>query len=200
MSETLPPKPLPPLILASGSPRRKELLGSLGLSFQVIPSSVDEAAIDVSGLTPAELVMKLAQCKAVDVAQNHPEHLVIGSDTIVVLDNKVFGKPRDEAEAIGMLSALEGRTHQVYTGISLCYQGACLCEFNVTDVTFLAMAQETIKRYVQTGEPMDKAGAYSIQGLGSLNIERISGCYFNVVGFSLVLFQAMLKQLGYVLY
>src|SRR5262249_41950012 len=114
---------LPPLVLASGSPRRKELLASLGLDFQVIPSTVDESAIDISGCAPAEIVARLAREKAADVAANYPEHLVIGSDTIVVLGDEVFGKPKDKADAFRMLKALQGRTHQVHTGIAVFYRG-----------------------------------------------------------------------------
>src|SRR5688572_26198784 len=117
-----PFKPLPPLVLASGSPRRKELLASLGLSFDVIPSQVDEAAIDVAGLTPAEVVCKLASEKAADIANQYPDNLVIGSDTVVVLEHEIFGKPKDRQDAFRMLSRLQGTTHRVFTGIALYHQ------------------------------------------------------------------------------
>lgn len=190
-------KPLPPLILASGSPRRKELLASLGLQFDVVPSQVDEEAIDVSGLTPAEVVCRLASEKAADVAQRFPGHLVLGSDTVVVLEGEIFGKPKDRQAAFEMLSRLQGAAHQVYTGVTLCYQGERLSEAVATDVVFKALSQEAIWRYVDTKEPMDKAGAYAIQGLGSLNVERINGCYFNVVGLPVAYLQTMVARLGF---
>lgn len=190
-------EPLPSLVLASGSPRRKELLASLGLSFDVIPSQVDEAAIDISGLTPAEAVCKLASEKAADIAGQYSSHLVLGSDTVVVLDQEIFGKPKDRQDAFRMLSRLQGTTHQVFTGIALYYQGKSLCKAIATDVTFKPLGEAAIWQYVDTEEPMDKAGAYAIQGLGSVNIERINGCYFNVVGLSLSHLQSAVNQFGF---
>lgn len=187
---------LPPIILASGSPRRKELLASLGLTFQVLPADIDESAIDAQNLPPAQTVCELARQKAQAKAKQHPEALVIGGDTIVVLNQAVFGKPADKADAHRMLSALQGTTHQVYSGLSVIYQSRIETGFLATDVTFKPMSAELISRYIETGEPMDKAGAYAIQGYGSLNIERINGCYFNVVGMSLYLLNELFQRHG----
>lgn len=184
-----------PVILASGSPRRKELLGSLGLEFKVIPSDVDEGAFDIDHLPPGKRVEFLAEKKAAAVADKNPDSLVIGSDTIVVLDDVVYEKPVDKDDAFRMLKILQGNTHQVFSAITLVYpDGKIQNEYLSTRVTFRSMTDEEIRAYIETGEPMDKAGAYAIQGLGSLNIEKIDGCYFNVVGMSLYLLGSMLNK------
>ena len=169
------------IILASASPRRRELLAQAGFEFEVVTSDVDEV-IDPS-LTPDKLVMSLARQKAQAVAQNRADCAVIGSDTVVVLDGKVLGKPRDEADAVRMLESLSGRKHEVYTGVCIAFAGETHCFFERTSVNFCELDGEQIKAYVATGEPMDKAGAYGIQGKGCVLVEGIEGDYFNVVGF-----------------
>ncbi len=169
------------IILASASPRRRELLAQAGFEFEVVTSDVDEV-VDPS-LTPDKLVMSLARQKAQAVAQNRADCAVIGSDTVVVLDGKVLGKPRDEADAVRMLESLSGRKHEVYTGVCIAFAGETHCFFERTSVNFCELDGEQIKAYVATGEPMDKAGAYGIQGKGCVLVEGIEGDYFNVVGF-----------------
>ncbi len=184
------------LILASASPRRRELLRQLGLEFTVAPADFDEEG--VSAASPDRLVRSLAHGKASAVAASHPNEVVLGADTVVVLDEEVLGKPGSKEEAMEMLSRLRGRTHRVYTGIALVCAKSNQEEVahEATEVTMGAFAQETLARYVASGEPMDKAGAYGIQGLGSILVERISGCYFNVVGLPLYRLGQMLASFG----
>ncbi len=181
------------IILASASPRRRELLAQAGFEFEVVTSDVDEVA-DPS-LTPDKLVMSLARQKAQAVAQNRADCAVIGSDTVVVLDGKVLGKPRDEADAVRMLESLSGRKHEVYTGVCIAFAGETHCFFERTSVNFCELDGEQIKAYVATGEPMDKAGAYGIQGKGCVLVEGIEGDYFNVVGFPVSRFCREYKKL-----
>ena len=184
------------VILASGSPRRRELLAGLGVSFQVIPPTADEADCDVSGLPPIEMVKRLAEYKGQSVATLYPNELVIAADTLVAIDGHVLGKPGSPEEAAQMLTQLQGRQHQVVSAIAVFYQGKCVVDALATDVWMRAFSPEAIERYVATGEPLDKAGAYAIQDVGSLLVERIEGCYFNVVGMSLVLLAHVLERLG----
>ncbi len=184
----LTPKTVNPsmnIILASASPRRAQLLRQLGFDFKVHPSHIDE---DLEGLRPVELVRTLAKDKALSVASEYDQGLVIGADTIVVFDNRILGKPADEKEALSMLSSLSGNTHLVYTGVSLA-DASTEEERNFvveTKVTFSTLECELIERYVATGSPMDKAGAYGIQDdWGSVFVERIEGDYYNVVGLPL---------------
>lgn len=175
-----------PLILASGSPRRRELLGLLEFSFEIEPATGPEEPY--AGGDPARYVERLAVAKATEVALRHRDPaLVIGADTVVVLDGQLLGKPADDEEARRMLSFLSGRTHRVYTGVAVIEAPGLFSRSaaEVTDVTFKEMSADRIARYVATGEPMDKAGAYGIQGLGAVNVARIEGCYFNVVGLPL---------------
>jgi septum formation protein len=188
--------------LASRSPRRREILSRLGLSFSVQPGEVDEAG--VTEKDPAELVERLALSKALDVAGSRERALVIGADTIVVLDGEVLGKPADSGEAIAMLERLQGRTHQVYSGLAVVEveAGSTVRKavgHRVTEVTMRTVDREEIEWYVGTGEPLDKAGAYGIQGLGVLLVDRIEGCYTNVVGMSVPLLLQLTKRLGYAL-
>lgn len=169
------------IILASASPRRRELLAQAGFEFEVITSDVDEV-VDPA-LTPDMLVMSLAKQKAQAVAVNRESFVVIGSDTVVVLDGKVLGKPKDEADAERMLESLSGRTHEVYTGVCIAYGGETHSFFECTRVKFCELDRAQIEAYVATKEPMDKAGAYGIQGKGCVLVEGIEGDYFNVVGF-----------------
>jgi septum formation protein len=166
------------IILASGSPRRKELLSYIVPDFIVIPSKLEEIA---SG-TPRQQTLKLAQDKALDVASSHPDAIVIGADTLVAIDESILGKPKDKRGAAAMLGMLSGRMHKVYTGVAIVNNGQVVTECVVTDVTFGDMTESEISSYIETGEPMDKAGAYGIQGYCGKFIRRIDGCYFNVMG------------------
>ena len=176
------------IILASGSPRRKELLAQAGFDFEVEVSNADE---DVSEESPTEMVEELAARKAQAVVNLHNKEeddcLVIGADTIVVLDGKVLGKPADEEAAKAMLSALSGRTHQVYTGVALFSIKKGIVEkkktfHECTDVTMVPITEKEIADYVASGDPLDKAGAYGIQGPAAVFISGIKGDYYNVVG------------------
>lgn len=169
------------MILASASPRRRELLNLAGFEFEVITSSVDEV-VDPS-LPPYELVVSLARQKACDVAKKNTNRTVIGADTVVVLDGKVLGKPKNEQDAVDMLKALSGKTHEVYTGVCVVKGSKSKDFYECTKVKFCELTDEQIKSYVATGEPMDKAGSYGIQGKGCVLVEGIEGDYFNVVGF-----------------
>lgn len=189
------------LILASSSPRRRELLEQLGLSFEVITSLVDESQITLT--KPKQLVMELALLKARSVAAtSFSSAVVIGADTVVTIDGEILGKPMDRDDAIQTLNRLAGRQHQVFTGISLIevQDGVItqtLTDFRQTDVWMRPISEQEISWYVETGEPMDKAGSYGIQAYGACFVDRIEGCYFNVVGLSLPLLDKMMKQLGY---
>ena len=183
------------LILASGSPRRRQLLEQLGLTFTVRSSDVDESVSP--GLTPAQVVESLSARKGEAVAQlSQPGDLILSADTVVALEGAILGKPRSREEAAAMLSALSGRTHQVYTGVTLLQDGRRLTGHEVTAVTFRPLSPEEIAAYVSTGEPMDMAGAYGIQGLGALLAERLEGDYFNVMGLPLCRLGQMLSRFG----
>lgn len=190
------------LVLASGSPRRRELLSSLNLTFDIIKPTVDEEAFQLNHLPPEEVVKFLSRTKAQDVFKHHTDALVIGSDTIVVLDEQIFGKPKSEEDAFRMLQALQGRTHRVFTGITIFHPEEredyppLISDALCTQVQMRSLSPDEIHAYIATGEPMDKAGAYAIQGYGSTLIERIDGCYFNVVGMSLYLLERLFKELG----
>lgn len=191
-------------ILASKSPRRKELLGQMGVSFQIRPAIGEEL---ITGSEPSEVVMELASQKAQEIAEgilaemgemNRPSmpglpvggqpghYLIVGADTIVSYEGNILGKPKDERDAVRMLTMLSGNTHQVYTGVCLIYvddeQTESHVFFEKTDVTMYRMSAEEITAYVRSGEPMDKAGAYGIQGKCAIYIEKIHGDYNNVVG------------------
>jgi septum formation protein len=184
------------LILASASPRRAEILQNLGLTFEICPSHTDESFKD--GLKPAEIVELLAERKAADVLSHFHEGIIIGSDTIVVLDGKVLGKPKNEAEAIGMLSELRGKTHSVFSGLAVLQvqTGKKKIGHIETHVQMRNFSDSEMKSYIQTGEPMDKAGAYAIQGIGSIFVDRISGDYFSVVGMPVPLLVEFLAYFG----
>jgi septum formation protein len=184
------------LILASGSPRRKELLQNLGLPFTVAVSDVDETV--PSGWKPAYIVEQLSLRKAEAVAKSLSEGLVLGSDTIVVLDDVILGKPDSEDHAFEMLSALQGREHTVYTGVSLVDAATGQREWahSATRVRIRAMTEQEIRAYIATGEPLDKAGSYAIQGIGATIVEGIVGDYFTVVGLPLHLTAQLLKRFG----
>jgi septum formation protein len=189
----------PRLILASASPRRQELLGLLALPFEVIPSRVDETAlVDELGerVSPAEMARRLADFKAADVAAHHPDALVLGADTVVVLGDAVLGKPVSPDDARRMLALLSGRTHQVITGIALRGPGVAASDAVSTDVTFREITPREIEAYVATGEPMDKAGAYALQGRAAVLIEGIRGDYTNVVGLPIPRLATLLRRQG----
>lgn len=168
------------IILASGSPRRRELLAHLFAQYRVVPADIDESVPDG---TPPELVGELtAERKTLHVQQNHPDDLIIGADTVVVADGEVLGKPEDRADALRMLAQLSGREHCVYTGVSLRCGGWSRLFTQCTKVWFYPLSSQEIEAYADTGEPFDKAGAYGIQGAGCLLVEKIEGDFFNVMG------------------
>ena len=186
------------LILASGSPRRKELMEMLGLPVTILPAKGEE--VPPEGAGPEEMVMALAAAKAREVAAKvDPEDLVIAADTIVWLDGKPFGKPHSAEHAMEMLRTLSGRTHEVYTGVCVLRRGRELCQAERSAVHFRPLDEEEIRRYVESGEPMDKAGAYAAQGRGAVFVRGIEGDFFNVMGLPLCRLDAMLKQQGVVI-
>ena len=183
------------IILASGSPRRRELLDMLGLKYNIQPAKGEEKA-DPS-LPPDKLVRALAEAKALEVAaQNPSDDLVIAADTIVWHDGCVLGKPRDEADAFRMLRSLSGKTHEVYTGVTTVQSGKVDTQVECTRVRFRELSDEEIRAYIATKEPMDKAGAYGAQGYASLFVEKLEGDFFNVMGLPLCALGNLLKQLG----
>lgn len=183
------------LVLASQSPRRKELLGQMGLKFTVVSPDVDENALELRD--PQALVKALSLAKARQVADTlDPETLVIAADTVVVLDQNILGKPADTIQAEAMLAALSGRSHQVCTGVTVCQNSRTVTETEVTQVTFRDLTPEEIRNYVATGEPMDKAGSYGIQGLGALLVSGIQGDYSNVVGLPVCRLGRILTDFG----
>lgn len=170
-------------ILASASPRRKQLLEQAGYAFEIVVSDADESL--PAGITPEKAVRLNAARKAQAVAETNPGAVVLGCDTVVAIDGEILGKPQDEAEAKAMLRRLSGNTHTVYSGVCIT-DGTTETVFAVaTDVTFYALSERTIDAYAATKEPMDKAGAYGIQGLGCVLVKEISGDYSNVVGLPL---------------
>ena len=182
-----------PMILASASPRRQELLGFYGIPFEVVPSGADETAHG-SG---QEQVEQLARRKCEDVAQHHPDRLVLAADTLVCVDDAVLGKPVDEEDALRMLRLLSGREHQVHTGVCIrCPDGQFIQRVSTTKVRFLPVSDELLRRYIATGEPMDKAGAYAIQGQAGALIASIDGSPTNVIGLPLEVLTEVFQQLG----
>jgi septum formation protein len=186
------------LILASSSPRRKELLENIHLKFEVESPDVDESFSRV--LTPEEVVMLLAERKAKVVATNNPTAFVLGADTIVVLEGTVLGKPNDEVEAADMLRKLSGKTHEVYTGVAIVSPNDASSFYEKTTVTFWELTETEINMYVSSGEPLDKAGAYGIQQLGSFLVKEIHGDYFSVVGLPISRTVRELRRAGFPLH
>jgi len=169
-----------PLILASASPRRKELLSLLNIPFHVKTFEVDESSI--TGNSPEEIVCNTAMAKGLPVAEVYQDAIVISADTVVFLDNEPLFKPKNEEMAITYLNKLSGRTHQVLTGVTIFYEGKCSVFFEQTNVTFYSLTDEWVQTYVESGDSFDKAGGYGIQSGGSFFVEKISGDYNNVVG------------------
>lgn len=187
------------IVLASTSPRRFRLLKNLGLKINVIRSRVRESKFSADN--PVKLAKTLALAKAQDVARSIGEGLVVGADTIVVLRGKILGKPRDEREAKTMLKELSGRTHEVITGIAVveASTGRKTVDCVRTKVKFRRLMEREISSYVASGEPLDKAGAYGIQGRAGVFVEKIEGCYYNVVGLPLARLAEILKDYGVLL-
>ena len=186
------------IILASASPRRKELLEQIGCCFRIETADTEEAGGE--GMTPSELVMKNAHLKAAAVAALHPDIPVLGADTVVSLDGNIYGKPRDREHAIEMLTSFSGRAHQVMTGIALARKGRIWQAYETTEVVFAPLSAASITRYVDTGEPADKAGAYGIQGRAAVFVEQIRGSYSNVVGLPLHCLDGLARKAGIDLY
>jgi septum formation protein len=188
----------PRLVLASGSPRRRELLGALGVEAEQLAVDIDETPLD--GETPVDLVRRLAEAKATAALTrcgSQERTVVIAADTVVVLDDEIFGKPRCAAEARTMLSRLSGRTHHVHTGVTVAADDRLLTAVDDTLVRFRELDATDIDCYVATGEPLDKAGAYGIQGRGGLFVDRIEGTYHNVVGLPIALVDELCTSMGW---
>ena len=182
------------IILASKSPRRKEILEVMGVEFETDVADVDESVSDT--LSPVEAVCEISKRKAKAVLERHSDdEIVISADTVVVIDGKIIGKPKDKEDAFNIIKSLSGRTHEVYTGFTVCGQGRTKTDFEVTKVHFKELCDDDIRRYVATGEPMDKAGAYGIQQKGNLFVEYIYGDYYNVVGFPISKICVTIKEI-----
>jgi len=182
------------LILASSSPRRKELMFLTGIPFETDTSNVDE----VCDLPAAQAVAELSRRKAAASSQTHPGRYVLASDTLVSVDGITLGKPENQTDAVRMLRLLSGRTHQVYTGVTVITpDGRVLTETDQSNVTFDELKDSDIIAYVQTGDPLDQAGAYGVQGMASMFISHIDGCFFGVMGLPLYLVRRLLIQAGY---
>lgn len=182
-------------MLASSSPRRRQLLLQLGLEFTVVPSRVEERPTSEE---PSEVVEKLAFTKAREVAARVSDALVIGADTLVVLDRKVLGKPTSPDEAVKMLLELQGKWHKVLTGVAVIdtCSGRAVVDHETTRVFMRQLTEAAIRAYVETGEPMDKAGSYAVQGLGAAIVEKVDGCFYNVVGLPVPKLCKILEEFG----
>ncbi len=183
-----------PIVLASQSPRRRELLGLYGIPFVVDPSQADEDHVEGTG---AERVRQLARLKCAEVAERHPAQIVLAADTLVCVGDEVLGKPKDDEDAYRMLKLLSDGENQVHTGVCMRLpDGRELCGVDTARVHFLPMTNEEIRRYIATGEPRDKAGAYAIQGMAGVFIDHIEGSPSNVIGLPLGLVTQFLKEAG----
>ena len=181
------------IILASASPRRKEILQNTKLKFDIEKSDIEEVVLENE--SPEDMVVRLAYEKAFDVAKRNTDRLVIGADTIVALDDEVLGKPKDQKEAYQMIKRLSNKTHKVITGISLINlkENKIIKDYVVSLVTFKDLSEDSIKDYINTNESLDKAGAYGIQGYGALLVKNIQGDYFNIVGLPISRLSDLLK-------
>lgn len=190
----------PGIILASNSPRRRELLGLAGFEFKVEPAFFDEESVPF--MEPSEYTKLLAEQKAIEVARRSPDHIVIGADTIVVIDDQILNKPASKAEAMKMTRMLSGRTHKVFTGFCI----ACLSDHIIytdciiSEVSFRSLSDKEINWYTDTDEPYDKAGGYAVQGAGVFMIDSIKGSYTNVIGIPVSHVMSKLLELGYISY
>ncbi len=182
------------VVLASSSPRRRDLLALIGIEHTVQPAGTDESMR--AGELPELYAERLARTKAETIAKLNDTALVIGADTIVVIDDAVLGKPRDVGDAQRMLGILSGRSHTVMTAVAVCYGGKTVSSVEMVDVTFRSLGEDEIRSYVATREPMDKAGAYGIQGYGATIVRRIDGDYFAVMGLSLIRLVALMGETG----
>ena len=180
------------LILASQSPRRRQLLQMVGLDFECIPADIEEVVPE--GTPAKEIPRLLALQKASAVLKDHPDAVVIGSDTVVAIDGAVLGKPKDEADALRMLKQLSGRTHTVHTGVAILSKDKQVSFTSSTKVTFYDHTEEELLAYIRTGDPMDKAGAYGIQGVGAFLTECIEGDFYTVMGLPVAEVLRQLKQ------
>ena len=185
------------IILASKSPRRKQLMNILNIPYSIIPSTIDESTISSNGKSSSYYCQLLASMKSAELSSQHPDAIIIGGDTIVVIDERILEKPKNTIEAITMLKALSGKTHQVYTGISIqCKSKNIECTFSEkTSVTFHDLPEKDIIYYVNSYLPFDKAGGYGIQDWSALFVTKIDGCFYNVVGFPISRIYKELKNL-----
>ncbi len=183
------------IILASKSPRRKEILSNLGLDFEIVTAETDEAS-DVTDPETLTQILSLRKAKDVEKLCPQKDTLIIACDTVVSLDGCILGKPHSRAEAVEMLKMLSGRRHTVTSGVSLIFNGKSVSGNENTDVYFGNMPDDFIEKYVSTGDPMDKAGAYAVQGLTSVYIDKLDGCYFNVVGLPVRRLVKLMKAIG----
>ena len=183
------------IVLASSSPRRRHLLEMLGIDHQVVPADVRE--VQEPGELPATMAVRLARVKAQAVAKERPDAPVLAADTVVVIDDEVLGKPTDEGDARQMLQRLSGRSHVVITAVALVLpEGKTLERYDMTRVWFRTLSRETIAEYVATGEPLDKAGSYGVQGYGAVLVDRVEGDFFSVMGLPLRLVVELLAAAG----
>lgn len=194
-SDTPAPAVAPRVILASQSPRRRDLLTLIGIPHEVAPADVDESVFP--GERPVPHCERLARAKAAVLASAHPDAVVIAADTIVVIDDTILGKPASRDEAIAMLAWLSGRTHTVHTAVAVAQGARSVSGVETVTVTFRPLATAEIAAYVDTGEPMDKAGSYGIQGFGATIVERIEGDYFAVMGLAIGRMVGLLRDIGW---
>lgn len=185
-----------PLILASASPRRKEIMANLGLKFRIQPADIIESILDE--YSPEEAVLNIACQKAQEIAKIETKGIIIAADTIVVLDGQILGKPADKDEAFEILAKLSNKCHEVMTAIYLidAENGQNFSHVEISKVFFREIREKEIEKYILSGEPMDKAGAYGIQGLASFFIQRIEGCYFNIVGLPVFALYNLLEKMN----
>jgi len=184
----------PRVVLASSSPRRRELLSLIGIAHTVMPADIDETVLP--GEEPGPHAERLARAKACIVAARNPDAVVVGADTIVVVDGDILGKPRDDMAAAAMLRRLADRTHVVLTAVAVARGARVASGVEAVEVTFRPLSDDDIGRYIATGEPMDKAGAYGIQGFGATLVERIVGDYFAVMGLALGRMVRLMREVG----
>jgi septum formation protein len=184
----------PQIVLASGSPRRSELLRQIGVGFRVVAADIDEIALENE--KPGDFVLRMAREKALAVLRREGDVLpVLGADTAVILDGRILGKPRDRSEAVSMLNSLSGRTHEVYSAVAVAMGESEVHDvLNITRVTFSSLGQEWIESYCDSGDPMDKAGAYGVQGKAAEKISRIEGSFYCVMGLPLFETAQLLKR------